>query len=377
MRKGREILHLTAMRSTKYGSLEQYFVALAKGVEGRGWRLALQYNEPPRSARYLGDLREAGAVVVVRRLDHGRIAAAVQALLLIARRRPAVVHLHFCGSLTILAVGLLARVLGVALTVASVHSIITPRSRALVRAGYARIDQILCVSEAANRTMVELGIPETKMTTRYLGVPDVGSVHAGAREDVRKELAIPPGADVLGTIVFNNPVKGADVLIDAFVNHLLPRYPDLHLVIVGISPKDAALVWPSWDLVTAGRLHWAGVQDDVRPFLAATDIYVQPSRIEGLALAILEAMREGLPVVASKVGGIPEAVADGESGLLVQPGAPEELALAISRLLDDRALAGRLGAAGFDRWRDRFVRSTSVEDSLDDYAAVLPARGAV
>ena len=365
-----EILHLTGMRSTKYGSLERTFIALARGCAARGWRLVVQYNEVPGSARYISDLEAAGATVVIADLGAGRISSAWRAINVIAHRRPRVVQLHFCGVAIVTAVGLLAHRLGVARTVATIHSMPTPRSRAVTRASYSRMDRVVCVSLSIARAVLGFGLAPATVVTRYLGVPDLGPEPQGVRKEVRERLRIDPGAPVIVTILFKSPVKGTDVLLDAFLDHLAADFPDLHLIVVGVAPEERRDTSSRADLLP-DRLHWAGIVDDVRPFLAASDIYVQPSRSEGLGLAIMEAMRESLPVVATNVGGVPEVVADGTSGVLVEPDAPGLLAAAISRLLTDRALAQRFGAAGHDRWRTRFRLETLVELMLDDDKDVL------
>jgi glycosyltransferase involved in cell wall biosynthesis len=90
-------------------------------------------------------------------------------------------------------------------------------------------------------------------------------------------------------------------------------------------------------------MHLLGLRDDVADLLASADAFVLPSRSEGLPLALLEAMFAGLPIVATRVGEVPAALADGDAGLLVEPGHPGELAGAIDRLLRDAELARRLG----------------------------------
>jgi len=365
-----EILHMTAMRSTKYGSVEQYFVALANGCSKRGWRLVLQYNETPRSSRYVDDLHEAGGTLIVRRLGGGQVVAAIRAIGLIAQRRPRIVHLHFCGAVTRMGVGLLAHRLGVASTVMTAHFVPNPLSRAFARASYARIDRIYCVSHSVEQALASMGVSDSALTTAYLGVPDRGPLPATTRGDVRQQLAIPSTSPVLATIVFNNPLKGVDVLVDAFIDYLAPSFPNLHLIVVGVPPSECTLASGRTGC-SPDRLHWVGIQDDVRPFLAAADIYVQPSRMEGLGLAILEAMSQSLPVVATNVGGIPEAVADGESGFLVEPNAARDLAAAISKLLADPDTARRFAAAGNALWRRKFEQMRSVDRMVGEYCAAL------
>jgi glycosyltransferase involved in cell wall biosynthesis len=119
------------------------------------------------------------------------------------------------------------------------------------------------------------------------------------------------------------------------------------------------------------RVELLGERHDVPALLAAADVFVLASRSEGAPLSVLEAMAAGLPVVASAVGGVPELVADGETGLLVPPGDPAALSSALARLLDDAELRRRMGAAGRARARDRFDISALRAAHLELYAREL------
>jgi glycosyltransferase involved in cell wall biosynthesis len=120
-------------------------------------------------------------------------------------------------------------------------------------------------------------------------------------------------------------------------------------VIVGEGPDRGLLEHEIGALGLAGRVRLVGERRDVPDLLADADVFVLPSRSEGHPVAILEAMAAGLPVVASRVGGVPEQVSHGETGLLVEPGDPDELAAALRRLATNPPLRHRLGAAGRER----------------------------
>jgi glycosyltransferase involved in cell wall biosynthesis len=109
------------------------------------------------------------------------------------------------------------------------------------------------------------------------------------------------------------------------------------------------------ELGVAHRLHVEGWRDDARRWLTTFDVYVQPSRLEALSLALTEAMLAGLPVVATRVGGMPYAVEDEVSGLLVPPDAPDALAAAIQRLADEPALRESLARAARERAEREFT----------------------
>lgn len=119
----------------------------------------------------------------------------------------------------------------------------------------------------------------------------------------------------------------------------------------------------------------AGERDDVPAILASSHVFVLSSRSEALPVSILEAMAAGLPVVASRVGGVPELVVDGETGLLVPAGNPRALAAALESLVDDPVLRARLGAAGRARVEEQFRLDSSLEAHLDLYRRALAARG--
>jgi glycosyltransferase involved in cell wall biosynthesis len=118
-----------------------------------------------------------------------------------------------------------------------------------------------------------------------------------------------------------------------------------------------------------------GTREDVPALLARADVFALSSRSEGAPLSILEAMAARLPVVSSRVGGVPELVVDGETGLLVPPGDPEALAVALGRLVADPGLRRRLGAAGRERARRCFDVRRQRQDHLDGYARELIRRG--
>jgi glycosyltransferase involved in cell wall biosynthesis len=148
-------------------------------------------------------------------------------------------------------------------------------------------------------------------------------------------------------------------------------------LIVGDGPDRGAVEAEIERLGLEGRVQLAGERSDVPELLAASDVFVLSSRSEGLPVSVLEAMAAQLPVVASRVGGLGELVVDGETGLLVPPGDETALAEALGRLVDDRELRRRLGAAGRARAEDSFDLSAFRRAHLDLYDRQLGLAGAV
>lgn len=165
------------------------------------------------------------------------------------------------------------------------------------------------------------------------------------RARCRARLGVPDDAPLIGTTAVFRPQKRLDDWLRAAAE-IRSHHPAARFLLVGDGPLRAKLELTAQALELGGSLHWAGLQSDVRPWLAAMDLYLQSSDYEGLPVALLEAMAMELPVVASTVGGVPEAVLAGETGLLVPPRQPEALAAAARSLLDQPEARDRLGRQG-------------------------------
>ena len=159
---------------------------------------------------------------------------------------------------------------------------------------------------------------------------------------VRRQLGIQPTAPVIGTVAVFRVQKRLDDWLDAAVR-IRAQCPECHFVIVGDGPLRAELVDRARQLGLGGFVHFPGLQDDVRPYLAAMDIYMMSSLFEGLPVALLEAMAMECAIVSTDVGGIPEAV-DASNGVLVKPCDPEQLAAAAVQALASPDTLRRLGA---------------------------------
>ena len=118
-----------------------------------------------------------------------------------------------------------------------------------------------------------------------------------------------------------------------------------------------------------------GYQEDVGPFFAAFDVFVLPSGNEGTPVTAIEALASGCPVVATRVGGVPDVVTDGEDGFLVEPGDVEELAARLAQLANDPDLRGRMGAAGRERMRSRYAVDRLIDDIDRLYRDLLERKG--
>ena len=199
---------------------------------------------------------------------------------------------------------------------------------------------------------VSVGVQSARLVESEVGLRpgSVRTIHNGVPEVELPASPVGPHDPVLGSLGRLDEQKGYDVLVEA-----LAELPGASAVIVGEGPLRATLEARAAELGVAERLRLPGWSDDARGFLPTFDVFVLPSRYEGFPLSIIEAMLAGLPVVASGVGSVAEAVEDGETGLVVPPDDPAALAAALRRLLADPVLRRRLGDAGRARAESEFT----------------------
>lgn len=237
------------------------------------------------------------------------------------------------------------------------------------------VGHVVAISASIRDAMIGAGFVTPERVTVIPSPPDLAPFLAGADgAAVRRELGIPREAQVVTTVARLQPEKGVDILLRAFAG-LAPSHPDARLVICG-SGREVKLQLQAMiaEAGLQGSVLMCGFRGDVPAVLAATDVYALPSRAEGLGFSLLEAMASGCPVVASRVGGVPEIVTDGRDGLLVEPENPIALASAIGRLLDSPELRAKLGAAGRATAQERFATERLVARVEELYLRLLDQR---
>lgn len=208
-------------------------------------------------------------------------------------------------------------------------------------------DRIVVLTERGRDEHLARGIGRPEQFVVIPSGVDLQAVRRSAPpyETARGRLGVNPETCLvvgLGRLV---PVKGFQVLVKA-LPLIVSAVPSARLLLVGEGPLREDLLVEAQALGVGDRLELAGAQSDPAPFLAAADLVVVPSINEGMGRVLVEAMALGRPVVATRVGGIPAVVADGESGLLVPPDDPPALARAVGELLKDPGLRQRMGEAG-------------------------------
>jgi glycosyltransferase involved in cell wall biosynthesis len=231
------------------------------------------------------------------------------------------------------------------------------------------VDRYVAISEGVREVMVRDGIPRARIDIVPSGV-DLAELRETPCRDYREEFNIPSGAPLVGDVAHFGWHKAQEVLVRACPSIWRAR-PDARVVLVGDGDCRSKVEEEARKVGADERLIFTGHRKDARSLVRWFDVFVMCSVKEGLCTSILDAHVLGTPVVASRVGGIPEAVEDGVSGLLVPPRDPEALAAAIVTVLGDPDLGRRLTEAGLARVEARFSTDTLVEGTMGVYERVL------
>jgi glycosyltransferase involved in cell wall biosynthesis len=215
------------------------------------------------------------------------------------------------------------------------------------------VDRLVAVSKSIVRKIQDEGYAGPPVSLIYNGVDLARYDQQEPCCTLKDEYGMEAGAQIVGVVARLEQEKGHATLLDAWPA-VLRTCPDAYLLVVGEGSLCDALMQQAADRHIGHRVIFTGRREDVPAVTAALDVAVLPSYREAQGLSVLEAMALSRPVVASNVGGIPEMIEDGVTGLLVPPRDPEALAAAIVRLLTDHQLADVLGRAGRDLVHSRF-----------------------
>jgi glycosyltransferase involved in cell wall biosynthesis len=217
---------------------------------------------------------------------------------------------------------------------------------------------MIVVSGESRRSMIEVErVPPERLVLLPNGIQ---ALPRGDGRALRADLGISSDEPVIGTVCIIRSEKALDVLVRAAA--LLARgVPGLRVLIAGNGPDRARLETVTEELGLSDRVHFAGARTDVHDVLAAIDVAVICSDYEGSPRSILEFMDAGKPIVATRVGGIPETIEDGVHGVLVPPRDEAALAAAIGGLLSDLNGGSEMGARARDRCRREFSLGRTVE----------------
>ncbi|HVT79143.1 MAG TPA: glycosyltransferase, partial [Phycisphaerae bacterium] len=317
------------------GGLEHVILHLLRQGQRLGQRVSVLCVERP--GVLAAEAEQLGATLYCAHKAPGlsrKTTAEIQKIL--AAAQPDIVHTHQIGALFY--AGPAARRAGIPHVVHTEHGKhyeTSRRKRWLAWWAARNASAFYCVSQdISDAVRAHRIVPSSKLVVVENGIDVSKSAPPASVSAVRAALGIPPHALVVGTVGRLAAVKSQDVLLRGFSR--LSGQP--HLLLVGGGPLEAGLRALAHALNIAGRVHFAGYQSDPTPYLHAMDIFALTSSSEGMPLSILEAWAASLPVVGSRVGGLPALIEDQATGFLFDAGDDEALARVLGTLLSDRRL---------------------------------------
>jgi len=363
---------------------------LTEGLTRRGYDTTLVSGSLARGEDSMAFVADAHGVEVVRIDELGReisplrdLLATIRLAKLIRKERPQILHTHTAKAGTVGRVAaLLAGSRRPPIIVHTFHGHVLRGYFGRVRSLFFRLLErrlavgttaLIAVSPQVRDDLVALGVaPQERFVVIRLGIEldERVTPEQSGRVESRRYLGIPGDRFAVGWIGRMTAVKRTDDVLIAFKG-LRDSGIDAVLCMVGDGPDRFPLEQRAHDLGVARDTVFLGYQEDVAPFYAAFDALVLPSANEGTPVSVIEALAAELPVVATRVGGVPDVVRDGEDGFLVEVGATDDLAERLARLARDPALRKRMGKKGRERVLPRYAVDRLVDDVDRLYRSLL------
>jgi glycosyltransferase involved in cell wall biosynthesis len=357
-------LHIDSARSWRGG--QNQVLLTVNGLRAIGQRASLVAHPGGELRRRAAEGLELIPLAPRTEMD---LTAAWRLARVLRRLKPDVVHAHDPHGIAM--AGLALSMAGPAVSpplVASRRVDFHLKGNSFSRWKYRQVDCFIAASEAIRRMLLEDGIPEERTVTVHEGI-DIEHVLAAPPIDVHEAFWLPHHAPVVGNVAALVPHKGQRYLIEA-ARLVVPRIPDARFVILGEGELREHLERQVREYHLEKHVLLPGFRTDVLGCIKGFDLFAMSSVTEGLGTSLLDAMACARPVVATRTGGIPEVVADGQTGLLVPPRNHGAMADAIVRLLESDEERAGMGSAGFARVQALFSVERMVAGTAAVYARV-------
>jgi glycosyltransferase involved in cell wall biosynthesis len=264
--------------------------------------------------------------------------------------------------------GLAARRLGLPCVIS--RRVDNAEARWMASLKYRLYARVIAISQGIADVLITSGVSAEKISCirsavdwqRFQRPADAGAL--------KRRFGLPDQAVVAGIAAQLIPRKGHDLLVEAMAE-LVPRWPDLHVLVMGKGPLGESLRQDIEQRGLANHIHCVGFLEDLEQVLPSLDFLVHPARTEGLGVVLLQAASAGVAVIASNAGGMPEAVLNESTGLLIPPGDSRALTASMERLLKNPAERMAFGVAGRERMAQAFSIEVMAQGNLSVYQEVM------
>jgi len=357
-------LHVDTSRAMRGGQNQVLLTVM--GLRAAGVRAALVANPDGELLKRAAEGLELVPLAPRTEMD---FSAAWRLTRVIKRLGPDVVHAHDPHAVAMAALALSFETKGPRPALVATRRVQTRmKQHAFSRWKYRQVDCFICASEAIMRAVIADGVEASRAVTVHEGI-DLVRVDAVAEASAHAAFWLPHQAPLVGTVGALLPHKGQHDLIDAAAL-VVREVPDARFLVLGEGELRESLEHHIKHLHLERHVLLAGYRPDALGLVRSFDVFVMCSTSEGLGMPLLEAMACRRAVVASRVGGIPEVVVDGETGILVPARTPRALASAIATLLGDPRRRDQLGEAGRRRVEERFTIERAVGQTIAVYVAL-------
>jgi glycosyltransferase involved in cell wall biosynthesis len=373
-----DIVYITD--SSGYGGAERYLIDIATAAKGRRMGVAVALPHRKENERLRGELILLGIQVInLRQYRVNYLFNFLIGLRFFLSRKDAFYHFTLpypdaCRWLLLAASLLRRRYIITELLVPPnpfkagpyffvAHLLFNP----LKKFSYQRAEKVIAICNKMKTDLVKsYDLPSDKIAIIYNGVDPLPAVPEERKEQLRSQFDIAAASLVLTSIGRFTAQKGHTYLLAA-LERLVALYPSLVLLLVGDGELKGVIEAEIMARHLESNVRLPGFRDNVGEILSITDIFVFPSLEEGLPYMVLTSMAAGKPVIASRVGGIPEAVDEGVTGFMVPPKDVGELGEAMKRLIQDAALRMEMGRKGLERLKARFSKEAMLTSTLALY----------
>lgn len=363
------LFQIDAGKEWRGGQRQSFF--LAKELKRKG--LIFHYCVQPSSPLHRKALEANLPVIPIKIGNELDIAAVLRLASAMKRRKCRLVHFHDAHSITVGSAA--ASLAKVPLRIISRRVDFQLKSNYFSRAKYMKhIDAIIAVSEGVKNVLVDGGINPGIIRVVPDGIDFTPYKKAVSSDYLRREISCSPDDFLVGIVAHLADHKGHKYLIQA-TKLLKEVAPKIKVIIVGEGPLKMELNRQVKEINVEDMVFFLGFRKDVPQILASLDLFVLSSHLEGMGSILMDAMACRLPVVATKVGGIPEVVIQGETGLLVPPRRPSALAKSILKLYNDRTLASRLGERGYEVVHQKFSAESMADKIINVYDTLAWKKG--